>query len=181
MSNHVELIALTEQHLAMVLTWRNTPAVRQNMYTSHEISFTEHQQWFLTLKEDSSKAYFVMMINDIPSGVIGFSEINTVPGIATWAFYSSPSAQRGCGSLMEFYALEYAFDTLGLHKLRCEVLGFNQTVVRLHKKFGFKVEGQHRDAFFDGKQYQDIVHLGMLKSEWTEQRPIMKQKLRLSL
>ena len=32
--------------LARVLNWRNHPDVRRFMYTSHEISPEEHEQWF---------------------------------------------------------------------------------------------------------------------------------------
>lgn len=41
---------------------------------------------------------------------------------------------------MEYLALEYAFKDMGLHKLFCEVLAFNAPVIKLHQKFGFKIE-----------------------------------------
>jgi len=174
-----ELTPLEESHLEMILEWRNMPIVRQNMYTSHEITLDEHKRWFANLTNDDSRAYFIAIINGILCGVIGFSEINRVKGIATWAFYTSPNAIKGSGSLMEFYALDYAFNQLNLHKLRCEVLGFNKTVIKLHTKFGFSIEGEHRDAFYDGNDYHNIIHLGIFAGEWVEQRIVMKKKLRI--
>lgn len=179
MNKTFELLPLNECHLKMVLDWRNEPAVRKNMYTSHEISFPEHKSWFDSLAGNKTKAYFIAVIDGVESGVLGFSNINSVKGIATWAFFTSPTAKRGSGSLMEFYALDYAFNKLSLHKLKCEVLSFNQAVVKMHCKFGFIVEGQHRDAFFDGSKYHDIVHLGVFSSEWSEMRPLMQKKLRI--
>jgi len=179
MSKLFELRELKEKDLPMILYWRNEPAVRKNMYTSHEISFQEHKHWFHNLKKDNSKAYFIAVIDGVESGVIGFTDINLIQGIASWAFYTSPNALRGSGSLMEFHALEYAFNELQLHKLKCEVLEFNKTVIKLHKKFGFLVEGQHRDAFFDGNKYHDIFHLGILDKEWIDQKIIMQKKLRI--
>ncbi len=179
MSKSIEFRPLDESHLEMILSWRNEPMVRENMYTSHEISFIEHKKWFHGLENNKTKAYFIAVIDNVQCGVVGFSEINVVQGVATWAFYTSPHARRGSGSLMEFYALEYAFNTLQLHKLRCEVLSFNQTVIKLHKKFNFVVEGQHRDAFFDGGKYHDIVHLGILNTEWSAHRTIMQKKLQI--
>ena len=179
MSKKVELLPLEESHLQKILDWRNEPAVRQNMYTSREIIFAEHKRWFHSLAGDNSKAYFVAVIDGVECGVIGFSEINSVQGVAAWSFYTSPNALRGSGSLMEYYALDYAFNNLLLHKLRCEVLSFNKAVVKLHTKFGFLVEGQHRDAFFDGTKYHDIYHLGIFSNEWSEQRLIMQKKLRI--
>lgn len=178
-SKKMELIPLSNDHLSLILEWRNAPDVRSKMYTSHEISMEEHSAWFERTKEDKTKAYFLAKFNGEPVGVVGFSEINMVHGVATWAFYASPSAPRGTGSLMEFHALDYAFNQLGLYKLRCEVLGFNQVVVKLHKKFGFVEEGRHRDAFHDGENYHDIVHLGIFATEWAEARDDLKTKLKL--
>jgi UDP-4-amino-4,6-dideoxy-N-acetyl-beta-L-altrosamine N-acetyltransferase len=176
----MEFNPLTESDLEMILTWRNAPEVRENMYTRHEISREEHNAWFDRLQKDQTKAYFLAVLNLEPVGVVGFSEINKVQGISTWAFYASPKAPRGSGSLMEYYALEYAFNELKLHKLRCEVLSFNRTVIKLHKKFGFIEEGNHRDAFYDGDQYHDVVHLGIFAREWQESKEEIKAKLKLA-
>ncbi|MGS0682079.1 UDP-4-amino-4,6-dideoxy-N-acetyl-beta-L-altrosamine N-acetyltransferase [Shewanella sp. 125m-7] len=178
-SKKMEFTPIKDSDLEMVLVWRNAPEVRSKMYTSHEISLGEHKAWFERLKEDKSKVYFLVRLNGFPVGVVGFSEVNLVLSSATWAFYTSPEAPRGAGSLMEYHALEYAFSVLNLHKLRCEVLGFNQVVVKLHKKFGFVLEGTHRDAFHDGKSYQDVVHLGLFSHEWLEVKDTLKAKLKL--
>ncbi|CAH6794256.1 MULTISPECIES: UDP-4-amino-4,6-dideoxy-N-acetyl-beta-L-altrosamine N-acetyltransferase [Vibrio] len=170
---------LEESDLEEILTWRNSPDVRKNMYTSHEISLDEHKSWFSSMSKDRSKEYFLAELNGEPAGVVGFTDINRIPGIASWAFYASPNAVRGTGSLMEYRALEHAFTELDLHKLCCEVLGFNQPVVKLHSKFGFKVEGTHRDAFFNGTEYHDVVHLGIFSHEWKGIRNLMKDKLRV--
>lgn len=176
----MDLAPLCKKDLDMILDWRNDPEIRSKMYTSHQISLKEHYDWFERLQADKAKAYFLAVLNDEPVGVIGFSEINKIKGIATWAFYASPNAPRGTGSLMEYYALEHAFEKLALHKLRCEVLGFNTVVIKLHKKFGFKEEGVHRDAFHDGSIYHDVVHLGIFRQEWLDAREELKTKLKIA-
>ena len=71
----------------------------------------------------------------------------------------------------------YAFDELKLHKLCCEVLAINTPVIKLHEKFGFKVEGILRDQYKRDDKYVDIYRLGLLADEWAEQRPKMQEKL----
>jgi len=78
---------------------------------------------------------------------------------------------------MEILALDYAFNELGLHKLCCEVLAFNTPVVKLHEKFGFKVEGILRDQYHRDGQFIDIYRLGLLASEWERIRDVMISKL----
>ncbi|HHR6142247.1 TPA: UDP-4-amino-4,6-dideoxy-N-acetyl-beta-L-altrosamine N-acetyltransferase [Providencia alcalifaciens] len=175
----VELIELEKNDLEMVLHWRNAPEVRMNMYTTHEITLEEHQTWFNRMNQDESKLYFIAYLNKKPIGVVGFYDIDKNSNIATWAFYSSPDAPRGSGAIMEYKALEYAFTNLKLHKLNCEVLAFNNAVIKLHTKFGFRIEGTHRDAFFNNGSYHNIIYLGIFPDEWNELKDNLKKKLKL--
>lgn len=175
----IELIPLKKDDLEMILNWRNAPEVRMNMYTNHEISLEEHISWFERIRIDLSKKYFIARLNNEPIGVVGFYDINEISKISDWAFYASQNAPRGSGALMEYAALEYAFSSLKLYKLKCEVLGFNSAVVKLHTKFGFHIEGTHRDAFYDGSKYHNIIHLGIFSNEWNSIKNTLKAKLKL--
>ncbi|MEY0737796.1 UDP-4-amino-4,6-dideoxy-N-acetyl-beta-L-altrosamine N-acetyltransferase [Providencia stuartii] len=177
---NIELVPLEQKNLEMILSWRNAPEVRKNMYTSHEITQKEHESWFERMVIDETKRYFIAKLNNESIGVVGFYNINKTTKIADWAFYASPKAPRGSGALMEYIALEYAFSSLNLYKLKCEVLGFNSSVVKLHTKFGFQIEGKHRDAFYDGDKYHDIIHLGLFSNEWFSIKEVLKTKLKLN-
>ena len=37
---------IKDSELELMLSWRNAPAVRENMYTTHEISLAEHAAWW---------------------------------------------------------------------------------------------------------------------------------------
>tara|TARA_Y100000780_G_scaffold232164_1_gene261258 strand:- start:1421 stop:1966 length:546 start_codon:yes stop_codon:yes gene_type:complete len=178
MNKQCVLQPLIDEHFHDILLWRNAPEVRKNMYTSRIISKDEHHVWFNTLKTDQSKAYFVAIIDQIKSGVIGFTAIDETKAHASWAFYTSPQAKPGSGSIMEFNALNYAFDTLKLQQLNCEVLGFNTKVIKMHGKFGFHVEHTYKHAFFDGNTHHDIVKLSLCKSRWQIIKPEIKNKIR---
>ncbi|WP_267939196.1 UDP-4-amino-4,6-dideoxy-N-acetyl-beta-L-altrosamine N-acetyltransferase [Paraburkholderia flagellata] len=170
---------LTQADLDMILSWRNAPAVRQNMYTSHEISPEEHRAWFARVEGDNTKRYFVFERDGVGRGVIGFTAIDTNNKRSSWAFYASPDAPRGTGSAMEYLALEYAFNELALLRLHCEVLDFNRAVIQLHQSFGFTIEGTLREHHYNGERYCDVVLLGILNDEWQQRRAAIRQKLRL--
>lgn len=72
---------------------------------------------------------------------------------------------------MEFLAPDYAFVELVLHKLYCEVLDFNASVTRLHRKFWFTEEEMFRQRHRRDDAFCDIYWLGMLASEWEAIRP----------
>lgn len=171
------LRAIKPEELELMLSWRNAPSVRANMYTNHEISLAEHIAWWDRIQSRSDQQYFMYEYGSLPSGIVAFNGIDAVNQNSSWAFYSSPQAPKGTGSRMEFLALEHAFKQIRLHKLCCEVLAFNMPVVRLHEKFGFKIEGILREQHRTEDAFVDIYRLGILASEWTEKRDGMLSKL----
>ncbi|MGA8516294.1 MAG: UDP-4-amino-4,6-dideoxy-N-acetyl-beta-L-altrosamine N-acetyltransferase, partial [Burkholderiaceae bacterium] len=116
--------------LELMLTWRNAPTVRANMYTRHEISLQEHVAWWERMQKRDDQRYFMYESEGTPCGIVAFTGIDICNQNSSWAFYASPVAPRGTGSRMEFLALDYAFNSLRLRKLCCEVLAFNQSVVK---------------------------------------------------
>jgi UDP-4-amino-4,6-dideoxy-N-acetyl-beta-L-altrosamine N-acetyltransferase len=166
-----------DSELEIVRAWRNAPSVRANMYTKHEISRTEHEGWWDGVKRDSKKQYFMYVARETPSGVVAFTAIDKVNLHCSWAFYAAPTAPAGTGGCMEYLALEHAFFALGLHKLHCEVLESNTSVIRLHKKFGFAEEGVFRHQYKGQDGYMNIHRLGLLEEEWRAKRADMKQRL----
>jgi RimJ/RimL family protein N-acetyltransferase len=57
------------------------------------------------------------------------------------------------------------------------VLAFNTPVIKLHQKFGFKVEGVFREQHKVNVDFVDTYRLGILAAEWQEQRQAMHEKL----
>lgn len=171
------LRSIEPNELELMLSWRNAPSVRANMYTRHEISLTEHLAWWARSEGRSDQQYFMYELQGAPMGIVAFTGIDLSNRNASWAFYSCPGAPKGTGTKMEYLALEYAFDDLRLNKLFCEVLAFNSAVIKLHQKFGFKIEGIFREQHMVGDSFVDVYRLGVLASEWHGQRETMRKKL----
>lgn len=171
------LRAIQESELELMRSWRNAPTVRANMYTRHEISSSEHRAWWERIRQREDQQYFMYENGDAPLGIVAFTSIDRVNSNSSWAFYASPDAPRGTGARMEFLALEHAFSTMQLYKLYCEVLAFNTSVIRLHQKFGFQIEGTFRKHHKIDDDYVDIIRMGLFADEWTSKRNQMLAKL----
>lgn len=169
---------MNDDDLEQVLFWRNAPSVRKYMYTRHEISWQEHKQWWDRVKASRDLAYLIYCDKSgAPMGVVAFTSIDRRNLHSSWAFYASPNAPKGVGSKMEFLALNYAFEELGLLKLWCEVLATNAPVIKLHQKFGFVTEGIFRKHHLYEGEWIDVYRLGIFRSEWQEKRQEMLSKL----
>ena len=161
----------------VMLQWRNHPSVRKNMNSQHEITTEEHRKWWASVSDATDQVYLIYECNNISLGVVAFTKIDRFNRNCAWAFYGAPDAPWGTGSKMEYLALEYAFDTLKLKKLFCEVLSYNVNVLRLHNKFGFHNEGILRCHKLINEQFVDVYQLGILREEWEERSVIAYEEL----
>ena len=171
------LRAVRSKEIEIMRVWRNTPSVRNNMYTRHEISYEEHQKWWEESEKRQDQEYFIYELDGAPRGVVSFTAIDKINLNCAWAFYAAPEAPRGSGSRMEFLALEYVFNGLLMKKLYCEVLAFNAPVIKMHEKFGFSVEGVFRQQHRVDDDLVDVYRLGMLREEWLNRCEAMHHKL----
>jgi RimJ/RimL family protein N-acetyltransferase len=77
---------------------------------------------------------------------------------------------RGLGVDVVRTLLDYAFRVLDMHKVTLESLASNDAALATWRSCGFVEEARLRDhAWYDGR-YEDMVHMGLLRSEWSETR-----------
>ena len=69
---------------------------------------------------------------------------------------------------MELNIHQYVFEDLGLNKLCCEVFAWNEIVIKIHQKYGSKIEGSRKAHIFKNGKYHDIVEMAILKKDWRE-------------
>lgn len=171
---------IAESDRDQLLSWRNLPAVAKYMYTDHQISPDEHQAWFDGLSGDATRHYRIIEWKEEDVGLVYLSGIDRKNGRCSWGFYlASPSVRgRGVGSCVEFTILDEVFHQRGLRKLCCEVLAFNDAVVAMHEKFGFRREGLLRKHIRKGESWHDVVVMGVFSEEWEAVRPSIEAKLR---
>lgn len=63
--------------------------------------------------------------------------------------------------------LRYAFTELNLHRVSLGVLADNTRAIRSYEKAGFVIEGHYRQSVRRDGRWQDVVSMGLLKTDWT--------------
>lgn len=149
-----------------ILNIRNTETVRKWMYQSDPISVSDHLAFVGSLQNDKSKQFFAVLEGETPVGAIIFSRIDLTNRCTDWAFYTSPEALKGLGSALEIAALTHVFEHLEMEKLHCEVLESNERVIRMHQRFGFKIEGRRVSAIQRTDRRVDYLMLGLSRGDW---------------
>lgn len=160
---------VSEADLELLYAWRNRPEVREFMYTSSEIEPAEHRRWFASMLEDPSRQWLALSVKGNECAIICFTDISD-DKTCSWGFYTGRGAPPGVSLIIELAGLSYAFETIGVRRLHCEVLSGNQQVVNLHKKAGFTQEGCLRKARQTPRGLEDVIIFGMLDEEWPSAR-----------
>lgn len=172
--NDVEFLPLLAQPAEVIESIRqirNADGVRKFMYNEHLITPEEHQAWISSLHDNPREMMFVIQYQQAVVGLVALRSISWPNRTADWAFYLSEAMQgKGVGGVVEFKLLDKAFFEVGLEKLNCEVLEINPTVIEMHQKFGFAIEGVRRAHVVKGERRLDVCLLGVLKTEWLEKR-----------
>jgi UDP-4-amino-4,6-dideoxy-N-acetyl-beta-L-altrosamine N-acetyltransferase len=156
---------MTGSDLALVRAWRNSPSVRQVMFSRHEIGADEHARWFEQASRDATRRLLILERDSVPLGHVNFSGV-APGGVADWGFYAAPGAPRGTGRTLGRLALRLAFVGEGLHKVCGRVLADNEDSLRMHRALGFHEEGVLREQHRRDEAYLDIHCFGLLAREW---------------
>ncbi|EAP86969.1 UDP-4-amino-4,6-dideoxy-N-acetyl-beta-L-altrosamine N-acetyltransferase [Croceibacter atlanticus] len=177
--NDIKLVSLSEEHLEMVRNWRNSDEVSYYMYTDKKITKKQQVEWFKNVKQSESCKYWLIEFNGNYLGLASLTDINKTLSSCYWAFYLGESSIRGAGigGKVEFNVLKYVFEELNLNKLRCEVFEFNDKVIRMHEKYGFRREAFYREHCFKNNQWHNVVGLALLKREWLLLKNIIHEQV----
>ncbi|GAB3914721.1 hypothetical protein GCM10011575_41010 [Microlunatus endophyticus] len=73
---------------------------------------------------------------------------------------------RGIGTSAIAQIVEFAFVRCNLRRVHLEVIESNRGAIRAYQKAGFVVEGRQREHAWVRGRYEDILRMGLLRSEW---------------
>ena len=165
----MKFLKITEDKLEKILRWRTSPEVTKYMYTDPKPDMELQKKWYKE-KVINSKTdkYWTINFEGSDVGLVSLNNIDLVNQRCYWAYYIGETSflGKGIGKQVELNIMDYVFNKMKLNKLCCEVFCFNETVIKIHEKFGSKIEGTLRKHIFKNGKYFDIVTMGILQDEW---------------
>jgi UDP-4-amino-4,6-dideoxy-N-acetyl-beta-L-altrosamine N-acetyltransferase len=167
--NDLKLRPMIEEDLDMVLTWRNSDVVRQNMLSDVLIEPEEHLKWFQN-NNDESAELFIAEYDESPIGIVSITEINKKNKTCTWGMYIGEDLRnQGLGFLMNLVAIDRIVNHHRIRKIWGHALRSNR-VIKMHEKFGFIKEGVLASHVKRNGSYEDIVLLALFTDQWQKIR-----------
>ena len=123
---------------------------------------------FDDIVKDSQAFTFAVDIDETFVGTCGLSNLNRVNGTAELGIGIFERAFLGVGHGRQVVRLllGYGFDLQNLRRIWLEVHASNERAVRAYRAIGFVAEGRLREHVWSGGRYDDLIQMGLLRSEW---------------
>ena len=161
----IYLRPITADDTELAVRWRNQPSVVANFLYRKHITPKDHDDWLANKVFKGLVHQFIVCRNedDKPLGSAYLQNFDEESRRAEWGIYlgEEQTYGKGVGTEAGHLILDYAFNTLGLHKVVSRVLARNTASARMSEKVGSIQEAYLRDEYFLDGQYEDLILFGI--------------------
>lgn len=173
----IRLRAVERDDLKKYHEWLNDPEVTRGLALYLPLSMADEENWFDAMtKRDPNEKPFAIEIKKGKNwkliGNCGFhalenqnrcGEVGIVIGDKTeW--------NKGYGAEAMTLLQRHGFETLNLNRVYLQVYADNVRAVRSYEHAGFVLEGRLREANYKHGKYEDVLLMGVLRSEWFKKK-----------
>jgi RimJ/RimL family protein N-acetyltransferase len=161
----VELRTVEKDDIEFVQRLINDPEVWSTLGAHRPKNRLQELEWLESIGDDTDDQFLVCADGD-PVGLIGLHP-NETWGKAELGYMIAPAAWGNgyCTDAVRTVS-RYAFEERRMHKVVAEAYGHNVGSQRVLEKAGFTLEGTHREETFVGGEYRDLLHYGLLETEF---------------
>ncbi|MDQ2837994.1 MAG: GNAT family N-acetyltransferase [Actinomycetota bacterium] len=169
MGHRVRLTPLTPDVVEDYWVAMADPEVSRLTGTHARFDRPEIEAWLATRREQHDRAdWAAVRIEDgafLGEAVLNeFDPDNESANYRIWL--AGPRVfDQGYGTEITRLVLQYAFDTVGLHRVSLGVYDFNPRAHRVYEKCGFTAEGRLRDALHWEGQWHDELLMAVLHTD----------------
>ncbi|HEY0373518.1 MAG TPA: GNAT family protein [Amnibacterium sp.] len=123
------------------------------------------------VEEEPGNVRFVVDVDGAAVGAASLLQPDPLARHAEVGIALLPEARgQGIGTLAISELVEFAFVRRNLRRLHLQAIASNVGALRVYEKAGFVIEGRRREHAWVRGAYEDIVLMGLLRSEWSARR-----------
>jgi len=169
----VRLRAVEREDVKKFYMWVNDPEVTRHLSLYLPMSTVDEENWFdsMTKRNPSEKALVIevrdgngwKMVGNC--GVFGIDTVNRLGELGIM-LGEKDEWNKGYGTETMTLLLHHCFDTLNLNRVFLHVYAENLRAKRAYEKAGFVEEGCLREAVYKHGNYDDVIVMSVLRSEW---------------
>ncbi len=167
-TERILLRTMVRADLPTVSKWMGDEELRRNIGVTAPSDLASIEEWFDGVIADENRVWFSVVRKD-DDRLIGEAGLIRIfqPWRASDASVIIAEADcvgKGYGSEIMGLLLDYAFGTLGLHRVGIGVFDFNKRAIRFYEKMGFRREGVLRHGYVHNGPH-DVILMSILDDE----------------
>ena len=155
--------------------WVNDPEVTRYLSLYLPLSIVDEENWFnaMSQRPQSEKTLSIEIHNESGWKLIGncvVFDIDTVARSGELGIMLGEKDEwnKGYGTEAMKLLLRHCFNTLNFNRVQLRVYSENLRAKRAYEKAGFVEEGRLREAIYKNGNYDDVIVMGILRSEWIQ-------------
>ncbi len=164
----INLRTIEESDLEFLRDGVNHPQVRTYLNIREPQNLENQKDFFENIICNSEGVHLLICKEKERLGIISLrpdeDKADKLGNIGIWVHPEHHG--NGYGTEASKIITEYGFNQLNYHKIYARAYEDNKASKSIWKKLGFKEEGVLRDHAYKQGEYKDIVHYGVLRSEW---------------
>lgn len=170
MSYNVKLIPITEDHTELIVKWKNSDHVKEQVFNQSLVTHETHNYWLKNVVQKRLAFQFIIIINnDLPVGSTFIKNIDYKNKKAEFGIFIGEHEYlgKGIGKIATKLTIDYAFEVMKLHKVYLYVFSKNVFAINAYLGAGFVKDGLLRhEILLD--TYYDVWIMSILETEWRE-------------
>lgn len=169
MSLHFKRV--TESDAELLLKWRTDPEITRHMFTDlMDPNIEQQKAWINSLATREDYIAYVVYDDEQAVGFICFSDINKLhQRCSTGTYIYERPARIKYAATLNTYVCSYAFYRLQCNKIIDEVLGANESIIKLQKLYKARLVGYLRQHIFKSGHFHDVYIFEHLKEDWEKE------------
>jgi RimJ/RimL family protein N-acetyltransferase len=173
----VRLRATERDDVKKFYVWVNDPDVARYLSLYLPLSTVDEENWFeaMTKREQSEKTLVIEVPDSNAWKMIGNCGVFGIDSVSRSAelgimIGEKDEWNKGYGTETMLLLARHCFETLNLNRTFLHVYAENQRARRSYEKAGFVEEGRLREGVYKNGKYDDVIVMGLLRSEWIMRR-----------
>lgn len=163
---NIYLIPISNTDTDNIIRWRNQEFVRNKFIYQKMFTKESHERWMNQKVNTGKVKQFIIHVKkeEKPIGSVYLRDIDYNNAKAEYGIFIGEKEYlgKGIGTEAAKLILEYAFQSLNLHKVMLRVLAQNKRAIASYMKAGFKEEGCFKDDIKIENTYYDVIFMAAI-------------------
>jgi RimJ/RimL family protein N-acetyltransferase len=169
----VALGPLQRELLPLYTRWINDFEIVTTLgQVSVPITLDKEEKWYESIHNEDINFTIYLRDSWQPIGTTGLKKIDYRNQRCEFGILIGEKDcwNKGYGSESAYLLLDYGFNMLGLHSINLTVYSSNLKAIRAYEKAGYKVAGRLREVIRFGQEFQDLIYMDCLATEFGKPR-----------